>query len=53
VSVAKWAQHDIDPGGWRWSELAATDLNGDSRIDLIALGRATKNLRVYWNEGPK
>ena len=31
----------------------AADLNGDGRIDLIAIGRAAKNLRVHWNEGAK
>ncbi len=34
-------------------DLTAADLNGDGRIDLIAVGRKTKNLRVYWNEGRK
>jgi hypothetical protein len=29
------------------------DLNGDGRMDIIAVGRATKNLRIYWNEGKK
>jgi hypothetical protein len=49
----KWARHDLDPGGVAVEDLAAADLNGDGRIDLIAVGRQTKNLRVYWNEGPK
>jgi hypothetical protein len=49
----KWARHDIDPGGVAVEDLAAADLNGDGRIDVIAVGRATKNLRVYWNEGWK
>jgi hypothetical protein len=34
-------------------DLTAADLDGDGRIDLIAVGRKTKNLRVYWNEGKK
>jgi hypothetical protein len=27
------------------------DLNGDGRVDIVAVGRATKNVRIYWNEG--
>jgi hypothetical protein len=50
---AKWSRHDVDPGGVAVEDLAAADLNGDGRIDLIAVGRKTKNLRVYWNEGKK
>src|SRR5205807_4029926 len=49
----KWARHDVDPGGVAVEDLTAADLNGDGRIDLIAVGRQTKNLRVYWNEGKK
>jgi hypothetical protein len=49
----KWARHDVDPGGVAVEDLTAADLNGDGRIDLIAVGRKTKNVRVYWNEGKK
>ncbi|MEK7678021.1 MAG: VCBS repeat-containing protein [Verrucomicrobiota bacterium] len=31
-------------------DLALADLNGDGRLDIIAAGRATKNLKVYFNE---
>ena len=29
------------------------DLNGDGRLDIIAAGSATKNLKIYWNESRK
>jgi hypothetical protein len=47
----KWARHDVDPGGVAVEDLIAADLDRDGRIDLIAVGRKTKNLRVYWNQG--
>jgi hypothetical protein len=52
-TATKWARHDVDPGGVAVEDLAAADLDGDGRIDLIAVGRQTRNLRIYWNEGKK
>ena len=49
----KWRRQDVDPGGVAVEDLTVADLNGDGRPDIIAVGRATKNLRVYWNEGKK
>ena len=46
-------QHDLDLGGVAVEDLAAADLNGDGRIDIVAVGRATHNVRIYWNEGTK
>lgn len=40
----------IDDGGLATEDLAVADLNGDGRPDLIGGGRATRNLRIYWNE---
>ena len=31
-------------------DLKIADLNGDGKPDIIASGRATKNLVIYWNE---
>jgi hypothetical protein len=28
-------------------------VNGDGQIDIVAVGRATGNVKVYWNEGSK
>ena len=32
-------------------DLTVADLNGDGKPDIVACGRATKNVRIYWNEG--
>ncbi|MEN2281131.1 FG-GAP-like repeat-containing protein [Algoriphagus sp. SE2] len=29
--------------------LTSADLDGDGKLDLIAAGRATNNLKIYWN----
>lgn len=49
----KWRRQDVDPGGVAVEDLVAGDLDGDGRIDLVAVGRATHNLRIYWNLGSK
>ena len=26
------------------------DVNGDGRVDVVAVGRQTHNVKIYWNE---
>jgi hypothetical protein len=47
----KWEKHVIDNGGVAVEDLACADLNGDGKIDIIAVGRVTRNVKIYWNEG--
>jgi hypothetical protein len=48
---AKWERMLLDEGGVGVEDLCAEDLNGDGKIDIIAVGRQTMNCRIYWNEG--
>jgi FG-GAP-like repeat len=49
----KWARHIVEDGGVAVEDLAAADLDNDGRIDIVAVGRQTGNVRIYWNEGTK
>lgn len=44
-----WEAHWIDKNEMACEDLQAMDLNGDGKIDIVAAGRATKNLKIYWN----
>jgi hypothetical protein len=50
---AKWQRQIVDNGGVAVEDLTAVDLNGDGQIDIVAVGRQTKNVRIYWNETKK
>ena len=49
----KWDRRLIDEGGVAVEDLAAADLFGDGRIDIVAVGRASHNIRIYRNKGVK
>jgi len=49
-SPADWEKHVFDPGSVAIEDLAAGDLNGDGKADIVAVGRQTHNVKIYWNE---
>jgi hypothetical protein len=49
----RWARHIVDNGGIAVEDLVCADLDGDGRVDIIAVGRQTRNARIYWNLGSK
>jgi hypothetical protein len=48
---AKWERFILEDGGVAVEDLAAADLNGDGKMDIVAVGRQTGNCRIYWNQG--
>jgi hypothetical protein len=48
---AAWARQLVDEGGVAVEDLTTADLDGDGKVDVVACGRATKNVRIYWNQG--
>jgi len=46
-----WSKTELDPGGVAVEGLAVADLNADGKPDIVAVGRQTKNVKIYWNQG--
>ena len=45
-----WATHLIDDNEMAAEDLKVSDLDGDGRLDIIAAGRKTQNVKIYWNK---
>jgi hypothetical protein len=48
-----WRETLIDDNGMACEDLVLADLDGDGDLDIAAAGRATKNVKVYFNETTK
>lgn len=48
----EWRTTLIDDNTMACEDLCLADLNGDGKLDIIAAGRATKNLKIYLNGRP-
>ena len=47
----EWKQTLIDDNTMACEDLCLADLDGDGRLDIIAAGRATRNVKIYFNQG--
>jgi len=45
----QWHSIWIDKNDMACEDLKVADLNADGKLDIIAAGRSTHNLKVYWN----
>src|SRR5262249_43616548 len=45
----EWKAKLVDDNRMACEDLCLADLDGDGRLDIIAAGRASKNLKVYFN----
>ncbi len=48
-----FTRHVIDNGGVGTEDLVSADLDGDGRDEIVAGGRSTHNVRIYWNRAKK
>lgn len=51
-SSLTFTRHVIDDGGVAVEDLIVADLDADGRNDIVAGGRATHNVKIYWNKKP-
>jgi hypothetical protein len=49
-TAAGWQRQILEAGGVAVEDLTCADLDGDARPEIIAVGRATGNARIYWNK---
>ena len=51
ATATKWTKHTIDDGGMATEDLICADLTGDGKLDIVAGGRASHNVKLYVNVG--
>ncbi|RDC64391.1 FG-GAP repeat domain-containing protein [Adhaeribacter pallidiroseus] len=49
ANSTQWQTYWVDDNTMATEDLQVQDLNADGKPDIIAAGRATKNLKIYWN----
>jgi hypothetical protein len=51
-TYTQWNTVSIDDNEMACEDLQVADLNGDDKKEIIAAGRASHNLKIYWNHAP-
>lgn len=47
----KWEKRLVDDKGLGSEDIICADLDGDGYVDIVGVGRSTKNVKIYWNKG--
>jgi len=50
ASGNQWESQWVDQNGIACEDIQVMDLNQDGKPDIVASGRATHNIKVYWNK---
>jgi hypothetical protein len=50
ATAKQWQSRWVDENGMACEDLQVMDLNADGKPEIIASGRATHNLVIYWNK---
>ena len=50
---SQWTKHTVDDNQMACEDLRLADLDDDGQAEIIAAGRATNNLVIYWNDSQK
>lgn len=53
ASGVHWIRHVLDDGVIELEDLAAVDLTGSGRLDIVAVGKESGTARIFWNEGSR
>ncbi len=48
--LEEWRSTLVDDNTMACEDLCLADLNGDGALDIVAAGRGTKNVKIYFNE---